>query len=92
MENWKTQIFKVPLAVQEQNDFERNASELTSAAEMCGACCLKQWGALLIDDKHESFGHVTSTVFIARYTTESLHYFKIQAFCMILKATFLDCS
>jgi len=46
------------VAVQEQNDFERNASELKSTAEMCGECCLKQWGALLIDDQHESFGHV----------------------------------
>ena len=39
-------------------DHPTNFLLIKSAAEMCGACCLKQWGALLIDDKHGSFGHV----------------------------------
>ena len=43
-------------------------------------------------DRWQTWEFRMSTVFITRYTTESLHYFKIQTFCMILKATFLDCS
>ena len=87
---------KVPVAVQEQNDFERNASELKSTAEMCGACCLKQWGALLINDQHESFGHVHcfhNTLYHGKFTlfqdTSFLHDFESNIPGLFLIQTFL---